>query len=143
MNEVIYDIISNSEDETRGIVGRARKLFLPGTVVALNGNLGSGKTLFVKEAAKLFGITDVDSPTFTIVNEYFGEVKVNHIDFYRIKKFEELIDIGIYDYINETEAVNFIEWADMFPEALPEDRLEIVFEILGEGKRRITIGRAN
>ncbi len=93
-------------------------------VIVLNGNLGTGKTFFIKEVLKNLGVDEVSSPTFTLINEYSGKFKIYHFDFYRINKPAELIDIGYYDYFNK-DAVIFIEWGNLFPEMLPKKRIEI------------------
>ncbi|HSR17463.1 MAG TPA: tRNA (adenosine(37)-N6)-threonylcarbamoyltransferase complex ATPase subunit type 1 TsaE [Ignavibacteriaceae bacterium] len=95
-----------------------------GEIIVLNGNLGTGKTFFIKNVLRNLGIHDVSSPTFTLINEYCGKFNVYHFDFYRINKPEELIDIGYYDYFNGI-AVIFIEWGDLFPAMLPRKRIEV------------------
>lgn len=103
--------------------------------VVLNGELGSGKTFFVKEACKVWGITNVSSPSFAIVNNYENNKPVYHFDFYRIKNRSELFDIGFNDYLNDSDAIIFIEWGNLVPEVLPQKRLEINIEITGDTKR--------
>ena len=101
-----------SEDETKNIALEFSKDLKNGDVVILNGDLGTGKTFFVKEVGKLFGINNVSSPTFALVNEYSGRIKIYHFDFYRIEKSDELFDIGFNDYLNDNEAIIFIEWGN-------------------------------
>jgi tRNA threonylcarbamoyladenosine biosynthesis protein TsaE len=114
-----------SEDETKNIAVEFSKDLKNGDVVILNGDLGSGKTFFVKEVGKHFGINNVSSPTFAIVNEYLSRIKLYHFDFYRIEKSEEIINIGFNDYLNDNEAVIFIEWGELFSKILPRKRYEI------------------
>jgi tRNA threonylcarbamoyladenosine biosynthesis protein TsaE len=99
-----------------------------GLVVSLVGPLGTGKTVFVKGLAEGLGIEPaaVSSPSFTIVNEYIagGRRRLAHIDLYRVESGRELEDAGFLDLL-EPGAVVAVEWGDRFPEALPEDRLEI------------------
>ncbi|MGA8262938.1 MAG: tRNA (adenosine(37)-N6)-threonylcarbamoyltransferase complex ATPase subunit type 1 TsaE, partial [Ignavibacteriaceae bacterium] len=71
------------------------------------------------------GINNVSSPTFAIVNEYLNRIKIYHFDFYRIEKSEEIINIGFNDYLNDNEAVIFIEWGELFSKILPRKRYEI------------------
>ena len=71
---------------------------------------------------------DVNSPSFSIVNEYSGNNKVYHFDFYRLKKIEELYDIGFEEYLNDEDAIIFIEWGNLMNEALPRNYLEILIE---------------
>ena len=134
--ELPYSKVVNSEDET---INLAKEFFLilkDGDVVALNGNLGAGKTFFIKHLLKNFGIEGVNSPSFAIVNQFEGRQKVNHFDFYRINKINELYDIGFEDYLNMTDAITLIEWANLIPEILPSQRMEINIEILDDTIRK-------
>ena len=89
--------------------------------------------------AKYFGIVDVTSPTFSIVNTYNERKKINHFDFYRIKKIEELYDIGFEEYLIDNSAITFIEWAEMFEEILPTNIYRITIAYLDNSKREIKI----
>ena len=128
-----------SENETTEIAKEFSKILSPGNIVLLNGDLGSGKTFFVKNICKQFGIDTVTSPSFSIVNEYHNGSKVVHFDFYRIKKIEELYDIGIEDYLMNEESIVFVEWANMFAEIFPDKNYEV--EITGtiNSSRKISI----
>ena len=128
-----------TEEETKNIARNFAAELQPGDVILLEGNLGAGKTFFVKEAAKYFAIDEVSSPTFAIVNEYEGNVKIYHFDFYRISKERELYDIGIDEYLSDEDAITFIEWADLFPNAVPEYSYLVQIQLLKDGKREITI----
>ncbi len=114
-----------SEEETAALAVEFAKELTAGGVAVLNGNLGTGKTFFIKKAAGVFRIENVSSPTFTLVNEYTGRLKIYHFDFYRINKIEELYDIGINDYLADTDSIIFIEWGGLFPGVLPHKRIEI------------------
>ena len=114
-----------TEEETKELAGNFSRELGKGDLVILTGELGSGKTFFVKEIALRFGINNVSSPTFSLVNEYSGEFRIYHFDFYRINKASELFDIGFNDYLNDDDSIIFIEWGDMFPEILPAKRIEI------------------
>ena len=96
-----------------------------GDIIVLEGNLGSGKTTFVKSICLNYGIENVVSPTFAIVNEYYSKFTIFHFDFYRINKETELHDIGIEDYFNDEQSIIFIEWGNLFPHVLPKKRIEI------------------
>ncbi len=111
--------VSDSEEATGEIAKQFATVLSEGDIVLLNGNLGSGKTFFVKQLCSALGIEGVTSPTFSIVNEYYGKLKIYHFDFYRVNNFRELEDIGFEEYFDDGEAVILIEWADMFPEAFP------------------------
>ena len=103
-------------------------------VICLDGELGSGKTVFVKGFAKALGIEDnITSPTFNIIKEYnTGELPLYHMDVYRLDELEE--DIGIKDYYNKG-GITIIEWSDLIKNDLPEERLEITFKVLDEDTR--------
>ena len=106
-----------------------------GDRIVLNGNLGAGKTFFIKSALLFLGITEVNSPSFAIVNEYQKNVHIYHIDFYRLKTSAELFDIGWQDYLNDEESIIFIEWGNRFQSVLPSERIEININLL-EGTER-------
>ncbi len=139
--ELPFVKIVNSEEQTKKIAVKFAELLSNNNVkiAALNGNLGAGKTTFVKFIAEYFNIKNVTSPSFAIVNEYYGKWKIYHFDFYRLKKIEELYDIGFEDYLNDTESIILIEWGNLFEEILPEERIEINIEIINETERKIEI----
>jgi tRNA threonylcarbamoyladenosine biosynthesis protein TsaE len=129
----------NTEEQTVEIAKEFSKLIVPGDIVLLNGDLGSGKTFFVKNVCLQFGIENVSSPSFSIVNEYHNGKNIVHFDFYRVKKIEELYDIGFEDYVMSDEAILFIEWANMFTEILPKKNYEIEIKFLNNSQREIKI----
>lgn len=137
MARIAEHISSNTED-TDKVAAEIKDLIKPGDVFALSGNLGCGKTYLVKKIAGLFGVKNTSSPSFSIVNEYQGEIKIYHFDFYRIKKVTELYDIGYEEYF-DGEAVVFIEWADMFPELIPSGCYKIKIRMLNGDERKITL----
>lgn len=111
-----------------------------GLVVALVGDLGSGKTQFVKGVALGNGATDprqVTSPTFTLINEYVGRLTLFHIDAYRLRGAVELFALG-FDELIATDSVVAVEWADRVGEAIPKDHLRIHIESLDANVRRFT-----
>ncbi|MBA4405895.1 tRNA (adenosine(37)-N6)-threonylcarbamoyltransferase complex ATPase subunit type 1 TsaE [bacterium] len=128
-----------SENETADIANRFSEVLLPGDIVLLNGELGSGKTFFVKSICARFGIHTVSSPSFAIVNEYHNGKKIVHFDFYRIRKIEELHDIGFEDYLMNDETIVFIEWAEMFSEILPHKNYKINIKWINNSSREISI----
>ena len=111
-----------------------------GDVLALAGELGAGKTQFVKGVAAGLGHGDsVTSPTFTLIHEYIGgRLALYHFDFYRADEANEIAGIGFDDYLAD-EAVLAIEWADKFPELLPSDARWFRFRILENGTREIVV----
>ena len=132
-------IIVDNEKQTEKLAKEFAKILSKGDVVTLNGDLGCGKTFFIKNVCKEFNIDNVTSPTFAIVYEYIGDKKIYHFDFFRIKKVEELYDIGFEEYLNDEDAVTFIEWAELIPEIIPGRRYEINFKYLDNNKREIRV----
>ena len=130
-----YSRKSNSENDTITIAKEFAKLITDGMVITLIGNLGAGKTFLIKRILEEFNINNANSPSFAIVNEYYGTKKFYHFDFYRINSQVELIDIGIEDYFNDDEAVTFIEWADMFPSVIPSKRIEVNINMMENDSR--------
>jgi len=134
-------IITCSPNQTKLMATEFAINLSAGSVLALNGDLGSGKTHFVQGLAAGLKINDesyVCSPSFTLVNEYKGKIPVYHIDFYRLKDNIDLDSIGIEEYIYGN-GITIIEWANKFPHILPNNTIQIDFKILGETKREIKI----
>jgi len=131
----------NSEEETIAAAEKFAGQLKPGEVIVLNGNLGAGKTFFVRQALKCLGIDNVSSPTFAIVNEYTGKFKIYHFDFYRINDPAELFDIGFNDYLNDEDSVTFIEWGNLMPAVLPHRRLEINININSDFTREFVFNK--
>lgn len=131
--------ISNSPAETEAIARQLARRIGAGSILALKGDLGSGKTSFVKGlAAGLGSGADVTSPTFTIVHEYRGgRMPVYHFDFFRIENQQSAERLGLDDYFFG-DGLAVIEWADRFPESIPEQARWILFEIKSENVRAIT-----
>ena len=128
--------ISHSPEETAHLASTIGKIIHEGTVICLDGELGVGKTLFVRALARTLGVeSDVTSPTFNLMNIYEAACPIVHFDLYRIESEEELEDIGFYEYVDATEGIVLIEWAEKFPEALPEDRLVVRIDAL-DGEER-------
>ena len=133
------EFISHSQLETEE-VGRKLAEKLPGgSVVAMYGDLGAGKTAFVRGMAKGMGLScRVSSPTFTIVNEYLGERELIHFDMYRLSGADELFDIGWEDYISRG-AVCVVEWSENVQDAFFGDEVVVRIEKLNDTDRKITI----
>lgn len=124
----------SSVEETEKIALQLAKYVKPQDTIALEGDLGAGKTTFTKAFAKGLGITrNVNSPTFTIMKQYEGRLPFNHLDVYRLKESEE--DIG-FDEIFYGDAVTIVEWAHLIEEFLPEERLTIEIYQVGPEKRK-------
>lgn len=129
-----------SETETEKVAKEFAHLLKPGDIIGLTGELGSGKTFFVKAACKTFGISNVSSPSFAIVNIYNGIEKINHFDFYRIKKAEELFDIGFDEYFDE-HSITFVEWSEMFHQLMPAKYYQVNIVFCNNDKRKISISK--
>ncbi len=131
--------ISNSPAETEAMGQQFAEEIGVGSILALNGDLGSGKTVFVKGlVAGLGSRADVTSPTFTILHEYRGgRLPVYHFDFFRLENRESIVRLGLDDYFFG-DGVSVIEWGDRFPELIPRRARWILFEIKSANERAIT-----
>ena len=111
---------------------------LPGHhIIAFYGKMGAGKTTFIKALCEELGVEDVvTSPTFAIVNEY-GPPQIYHFDFYRIKRLEEVYDMGYEDYFYQKNALCLIEWPELIEELLPDDALRVTISEALDGTRSI------
>lgn len=131
-----------SSDETYEIGKQLGEVAKSSDLIALNGDLGVGKTVFTKGFAVGLGITEhITSPTFTIVNEYSGKLPFYHFDLYRLCAEEEMDDIG-YEHYFFGDGVTIVEWAIRFPTLMPTDMKEILIEKdfqKGDDYRKITI----
>jgi len=133
------DFISHSEAQTRRLGMRLAAWLNPGDVLAIIGDLGSGKTRWVQGVCQGLGVTDpVISPTFTLINEYQGRWAVYHIDLYRLTDVIETMTFGLDDYLYGS-GICLIEWADRVKELLPPDHLTIELYYLEETKRRVVL----
>lgn len=111
------------------------------TIFAFYGKMGAGKTTFIKAVCEALGVKDViNSPTFAIVNEYMSgnDEPIYHFDFYRIKRQEEVLDIGYEDYI-DSGCVCFMEWPELIEDLLPEDAVKVSIDEMPDGSRRIIL----
>ena len=132
-----YKITAYSEDETIELAQNIESEKFPNMVICLEGDLGSGKTVFAKAFAKANGINEnITSPTFNIIKEYDGELKLYHMDVYRLSDIKQ--DIGIPEYFIK-KGVCIIEWADLIEDLLPKNRLDIRIKIIDEDTRQFVI----
>lgn len=132
--------ITTSDEETIGLGQRLGHLLSEGDVVALVGELGSGKTWFTKGLALGLGVsadTIVTSPSFTLVNEYKGRYTIYHMDFYRLETLPEVLSAGLEEYLHNSGVV-VLEWADRWPDILPENRVMVQFVIIDDRSRELT-----
>ncbi len=133
-------IISESVEETWDIAERLAKKLPTGSLLALHGDLGSGKTCFVTGVAHALEINEpITSPTFTIINEYYGTKPLYHMDLYRISDPDELFSLGLESYFN-SDGITVVEWSERAGDLLPENTIHITFEVLDKPDSRcITI----
>jgi tRNA threonylcarbamoyladenosine biosynthesis protein TsaE len=134
------EIKINSLDNIREAAKQFIAAMEDNTVFAFYGKMGAGKTTFIKAICEELGVTDViNSPTFAIVNEYrsdeTGEL-IYHFDFYRIKKLDEVYDMGYEDYFY-SGALCFIEWPELVEEVLPGDAVKVTIEEVEDGTRSV------
>ncbi|HZQ36057.1 MAG TPA: tRNA (adenosine(37)-N6)-threonylcarbamoyltransferase complex ATPase subunit type 1 TsaE [Dehalococcoidia bacterium] len=132
---------TNSVDETRAIGARLGELLRPGDVVLLQGPLGAGKTAMTQGIGRGAGSTDlVNSPTFVLINEYRGHVKLYHVDLYRLEDPEEILQLDLPGYT--TDGVLIVEWPERGAGLLPEEHLHVGIEHDADASpdaRRITL----
>jgi tRNA threonylcarbamoyladenosine biosynthesis protein TsaE len=134
--------LSNSPAATMALGQGIGKRLKAGSVIALIGELGCGKTLLTRGISTGLGVPrrQVNSPTFIMVNEYSGRLPVYHMDLYRLGTEADAVEIGITDYLARAESgVMIIEWAEKILFLLPDDLLKVNFETLSERKRRIEL----
>lgn len=132
-----FQYISNNTDETKEFAKKLASSLQPGDVIALEGDLGAGKTTFTKGLAEGLEITkNVNSPTFTIIKEYKGTMPLYHMDVYRLENSDE--DLGFEEYFEGT-GVTVVEWAHLIKDQLPPELLTIYLTHNNEGSRNIKL----
>jgi tRNA threonylcarbamoyladenosine biosynthesis protein TsaE len=135
----VYTYESHGLEDTGRLARALASLLRPGSVVALDGDLGAGKTAFSKEVAVAIGVEEiVNSPTFTIIKEYEGaEMPFYHMDVYRLSE-KEAGELGLDDYFYG-DGVTLVEWAERIVHLLPDERLSVYIEYTGPEGRRFRI----
>ena len=131
---------SNSPAATYNLGKKMGEQLAAGSVIALIGELGCGKTLLTRGVCEGLGVPlrQVNSPTFVLVNEYRGRLPVFHMDLYRLGGADDVFEIGMMDYLARAGAgVMLVEWAEKILSILPENRLEVRFAIMSDRKREI------
>lgn len=139
MNSLTYE--SPSEDATRRFGEALGYLLVAGDFVALSGPLGAGKTRLVKGIARGLEVPErepIVSPTFVLIREYVGRVRLYHADAYRLTSLDELAALGLEDFSGE-DGVVVLEWADRFPPLIPPTAIQIDIESVDETRRRIRL----
>jgi tRNA threonylcarbamoyladenosine biosynthesis protein TsaE len=134
--EAVVALRLPSPEHTQAVAARLGQALQVGDVVALSGGLGAGKTTFVQGLAKGLDVPPsrhVASPTFALANEHQGRIGLVHVDFYRIRSAAELPELGLEEAFDR--AATAIEWAERFPEWLPDDALRLTLEVAAQGER--------
>lgn len=135
------EVSTHSTEETKKLATQLAGKIKKGDVIALSGDLGSGKTTFTRFLTGALGLESrVQSPTFVIARKYSNDkLTLNHIDLYRLGTKEEAMDIGMAEFLNDREAITVIEWPEIIEEILPEETIRINFRYTGENDRNISI----
>jgi len=132
-------LATSSPEETDAAGERLGTTLGPGDVVALSGELGAGKTVFVQGLVRALGVTSgATSPTFVLVNEYRGRLPVHHVDAYRTASLAELLDLGVEEMM-DGDGVTVIEWAERLEPVLPARAVRVRIAGVGDEPRHITI----
>ena len=135
----VKENITRSPEETKKIAAGLAGKLRPGSVLALHGELGSGKTCFVQGLAEALGVTEiVNSPTFAIINEYRGRCRLYHIDLYRINSEADAEALGMDDFL-EGDGITAIEWPAKAASILPKNTVHIHFQFIDAKRRRIWV----
>ena len=132
-----YKITTYDENDTIELAQNIESEKFANMVICLEGDLGSGKTVFAIAFARAMGITDnITSPTFNIIKEYSGDMKLFHMDVYRLSDMKQ--DIGIEEYFTK-RGITIIEWSDLIEDILPKNRLRIRIKMVDENTRQFVI----
>lgn len=134
--------LSQSAKETMALAKEFARKLKPGAVVALTGDLGSGKTTFIKGVALGLGLRDPDrvkSPTFVIMHIYPTKVPLYHFDLYRLESLAEIEAVGFEEFVHDPHAITCVEWAEKAEKLLPRWAQRVQLKITGENERRMVI----
>jgi tRNA threonylcarbamoyladenosine biosynthesis protein TsaE len=142
------DYISKNTEDTKELARIVSSKTKPNNVIALYGDLGAGKTTFVRYLTEILKIPSrVQSPTFVLVRKYAGGTgtikTINHIDLYRLTGETEVEDLGLEDLINEPNTITIIEWPELIESKLPKNTIRVRFEIISENERRMDVQNLN
>jgi tRNA threonylcarbamoyladenosine biosynthesis protein TsaE len=133
------DVVSHSAAQTQRLGARLGALCAPGAAILLDGDLGTGKTVFAKGIAEGLGVTDhVSSPTFAIIHQYNGRLPLAHVDLYRLEGNAAAISTGLEDYLR-ADGVTVVEWPSRAPDVFGNDYVVVSFRHLSETKRGVRI----
>jgi len=133
--------ISTCEQDTLNFANEFSKSLNKGEIILLNGDLGSGKSVFARGVIRAFGVEkQIPSPTFTIVNEYDGkDCKLYHFDLYRLEEVEEALAIGVDEIFADENSIKLVEWPEKVWQILPKKVITITIEKIDDNKRKITV----
>ena len=135
-----HEFISHSVAETEAFAEQLATTFVGGEVLLLKGDLGAGKTHFVKGLARGLGIDEVvTSPTFALHNSYTGRLNLNHFDFYRIEDSEEVEILGLDEFFYDMHGVAAIEWSENVASLLPKHCVTVTIDKIDDDTRKITV----
>lgn len=139
-------MVSRNLEQTDALAKSFTKIIKPPMIILLNGDLGSGKTTFVKSLVKYLGSNDeVTSPTFTLLNTYNGNFPIYHFDMYRLSSMEEALAVGFEEYFDKSrlDGVCLVEWAENVEGLIPEADFVITIDKINDRTRKITIKQGN
>ncbi len=126
--------ILRSEDDTIEFAKELAPKLKKGDVLALYGELGTGKTFFTQQLCKFLGVREnVSSPSYVLMNEYIGNYNIYHLDLYRLDAAEEVLELGLYDLFKD--AITIIEWPEIADGMLPENTIHIYFEFIDQNRK--------
>lgn len=136
------ELVSRSEQETLNAAKELAKVLKPGSVIALHGNLGAGKTTFIKGIALGLGLKnrdEVKSPTFAIMHTYPTKPILYHFDLYRLETEKEIANIGFEEFVSDSSAITCVEWPERGQSLLPQSVVSVRLEVAGPTERKISI----
>ena len=140
------EITTISTEDTKNLAEQVAEKLISGDILILEGDLGAGKTTFVRYLTEALGFTDrVQSPTFVLARQYSNSKtdslikNINHLDLYRLTSPKELQDIGLEEYFNQPNAITVIEWPNIASDILPANVITIKIEVLGENERKFNV----
>jgi tRNA threonylcarbamoyladenosine biosynthesis protein TsaE len=135
-----FSFTADNETDTARLGAALAQALPAGTVVALYGTLGAGKTRLVQAMAEALGVDrrQVVSPTFVLIQEYHGQKSIYHIDAYRLRDEDEFLALGPDEYF-DGDGLVLVEWADRVPGCLPRDKVEVRIEVIDESRRQFDI----
>lgn len=122
----MQNFVTESPAETEALGEKLAQKLKPGTVLALYGGMGAGKTALTRGIARGLGIENgVCSPTFALIHEYAGRLPIYHFDMYRVEGWDDLYSTGFFDYLDAADGVLIVEWSENIENALPDDAVHI------------------